>query len=172
MANRMKSSLEYPSNSRSFFVPDGKQAIGGGFELWRGFFQSLRPGIGKLLLNVDVSTGLIFRPGPLIELCREFLGHDGRPFDPKTLSHAGLNDGDRIRLQRFIFGIRVSIKAPSMELRIASIKKISRLGAGQIKFKTSEGQQITVADYFRQKYNAPLRYPQIFCVEVSSSLYV
>ena len=45
-----------PHNSRSVFTPEGKRPLninGGIYELWRGFFQSVRPSIGKLILNVD-----------------------------------------------------------------------------------------------------------------------
>ncbi|KAF8630597.1 hypothetical protein AX15_002843 [Amanita polypyramis BW_CC] len=169
VANRMKPSLEYPSNSKSFFIPSLREKISSGFELWRGFFQSLRPGIGRVLLNVDMTTGLMFRPGPLIDLCREFIGIEKGPFDPRALSPpGGLTDAKRIRLQRFVFGIKVAIRTPSKELRTASIKGISRVGANQLRFKTSEGRENTVANYFRQEHNVPPQYPQIFCIELGS----
>lgn len=45
-----------PHNSRSVFTPVGKRPVpsgGGVYELWRGFFQSVRPSINRLIVNVD-----------------------------------------------------------------------------------------------------------------------
>jgi eukaryotic translation initiation factor 2C len=74
IAIRMLPRKKYPANSRSFFTPEGRESLGSGIEVWRGYFQSLRPSIGRLLLNVDISAAAMYRSGPLIDLCMEFLG--------------------------------------------------------------------------------------------------
>ncbi|KAK2462455.1 hypothetical protein APHAL10511_005425 [Amanita phalloides] len=169
VANRMHPSMDYPANKRAFFVPEGKKAIGGGFELRRGFFQSIRPGIGRILLNINIVTGVMYKPGPLVVICREYLRLDRGAFDPKTLSPpSGLKDADRKALERFISGIKVVVKTSSKELRTGTIKGISGGGADRCKF-TLEGKETNVADHFKQYHNAPLRYPQMFCVQIGSA---
>ena len=37
---------------------DQKMYIGGALELWRGFFSSLRPANGKLIMNFDTTAGV------------------------------------------------------------------------------------------------------------------
>ncbi len=63
--------MMYPANRTSFFIDDPARVglptahrrfdVGGGIELWRGFFTSVRPTINALFLNVDTTTG---RPYP------------------------------------------------------------------------------------------------------------
>ncbi|KAG1792682.1 uncharacterized protein HD556DRAFT_1309213 [Suillus plorans] len=48
-----------PSRTRKS-LDAGIQTLGEGLELWRGYFQSVHPTIGK---NIDVSTAVIFKQG-------------------------------------------------------------------------------------------------------------
>ena len=48
-----------PNNTRSVFMPQGKQRDGA-FELWRGIFQSVRPTINRLLVNVDTVAAFVY----------------------------------------------------------------------------------------------------------------
>ncbi|KAG2742218.1 hypothetical protein P692DRAFT_20879776 [Suillus brevipes Sb2] len=41
----------------------GIQPLDGGLELWRGYFQSVCPTAGQVLVNVDVSTAVMFKQG-------------------------------------------------------------------------------------------------------------
>ncbi|KAJ6597530.1 argonaute-like protein [Mycena vulgaris] len=63
---RMEPSQALPFKGRSFFTSDGSRQIGGGLVLWRGYFQSLRPALNRMLINVDISTGVMYQPGPLM----------------------------------------------------------------------------------------------------------
>ena len=44
---RHKPAMLYSNVGRSFFTPDGAQPLYGGVEVWNGFFQSVRPTMGK-----------------------------------------------------------------------------------------------------------------------------
>ena len=164
---RMEPTMKYPFNVRSFFTDKETKDIGGGIVLWRGYFQSVRPGIGKMLINVDISTGTMYKPGPLINLCCDFLGRTGRPdiLAPKR----GFPDRERIRLQRFLTGVRI-LTTQAGEGKVnrtpRTIKKISAAGAADMSFKLREGGQQTVAEYFRRAQNRPLQFPDLLCAEV------
>ncbi|KAG6851866.1 hypothetical protein C0991_005392, partial [Blastosporella zonata] len=166
----MEPSEKYSFNSRSFFTDKDVKDIGSGIVLWRGYFQSVRPGIGRMLVNVDISTGMMYRPGPLIDLCLHFFNKPGQNVNP--LSPAlGLQDRERLRLQRFIMGVKITTPhttgaRPNAPPRI--IKKLSTAGANETRFDSGDGTMMTVADYFRLKANRPLRYPGLICVEVGS----
>ncbi|OBZ70721.1 ATPase GET3 [Grifola frondosa] len=43
-------------NARSLFINTRARDIGRGLQAWRGFSQSVRPAIGRLLINVDLSN--------------------------------------------------------------------------------------------------------------------
>jgi len=164
---RMDPSEKLPFNVRSFFTSKETKELGGGIVLWRGYFQSIRPGIGRMLVNVDISTGMMYKPGQLIQLCLDFLGQR----DPRMLSPArGMPDRERLRLQRFLSGLKVltphtaGARAPIPRV----IKKLSTAGASGTSFTLRDGGQITVAQYFQSQANRPLQYPDLLCVEVGS----
>ncbi|THU97373.1 hypothetical protein K435DRAFT_965530 [Dendrothele bispora CBS 962.96] len=159
--------MNHPFNVRSFFPINGdRHAAGYGFELVRGYFQSVRPAIGKILVNVDISTGLFFKPGLLFEVAFDFFNVPGDRRDPSMFSsRAGFDARRRRDLQRFLTGVRVSV-APSN--RVIVISRLSDVGANEFSFSLREGGgRTTVAEYFRQQQNQPLQYPSVLCVMTS-----
>ena len=170
---RMAPNLIYPFNVRSFFTDRETRDIGGGIVLWRGYFQSVRPAIGRMLINVDISTGAMYAPGPLIQLALAFLGfqHDRQD---ALMPNRGLPDRERIRLQRFITGIKITTSHGQRDRgqgpRPRVVKRLSKDGARDLSFELGNGQQQTVAEYFRGVLGRPLRYPDVICVEVCAPL--
>ena len=47
------------------------QHLGGALEALRGYFASVRPTIGRLLVNINVTSGAFYRPIPLMQLINE-----------------------------------------------------------------------------------------------------
>ncbi|KAJ8580661.1 argonaute-like protein [Rhizopogon salebrosus TDB-379] len=163
---RMEPTMKYPFNVRSFFTNRETKDIGSGLVLWRGYFQSVRPAIGQLLINVDISTGTMYKPGSLMDLCLEFFG---RPGQHAVLSpRNGLPDRERIRLQRFVSGIRIRTTYAGENKSPRVVKKLSNAGAADLSFTLRDGTSRTVAQYFQTILNRPLRFPNNLCVEVGS----
>ncbi|KAG9317400.1 argonaute-like protein [Chiua virens] len=165
---RMEPTMKYPFNVRSFFTDRETKDIGSGLVLWRGYFQSVRPAIGSLLVNVDISTGTMYKPGPLLDLCLDFLG---RPGQYNILSpRRNMPDRERIRLQRFVTGIRIMTTYSGERTRKTPrvVKKLSSAGASDLSFSMRDGTTMTVAQYFQKLLNRPLRFPENICVEVGS----
>ena len=113
-------------------------------------FQSVRPAIGRMLINVDISTGAMYMPGPLIDLALAVLG---RPGNPNALApRQGLPDGERYPLtQRFISNLKITTSHGPRDRqrpRPRVVKRLSKDGARDVTFDLN-GQQTTVADYFR-----------------------
>lgn len=163
---RMEPTMKYPFNVRSFFTDQETKDIGGGIQLWRGYFQSVRPGIRQMLINIDISTATMYRGGPLLRLCLEFLRKD----HPNNLVKGALHDRDFLRLQRFISGIRVITAQPGEGGRAVQtprvIKRLTRIGARDEMFNLREGGSMSVAEYFKKIQNRPLQFPDVFCAEV------
>jgi len=95
----------YPFNTRSFFTPHETRDIGAGIVLWRGYFQSVRPAVGRMLVNVDISTGAMHKPGNVLDICLELLGLQRR--DVSAMHAGNLNPRDALKLTRFFTGVRV-----------------------------------------------------------------
>jgi len=168
----MGPNLRHPFIRGSFFTDRETRDIGGGIVLWRGYFQSVRPAIGRMLINVDISTGAMFMPGPLIGLALAHLNLNR----PDALAPRGLPDRERLRLQRFITGLEVTTSHGQREPgrqgpRRRVVKKLSKEGARDLSFELDNGQRMTVADYFQGVLGGPLRYPEVICVEVCTRLH-
>ena len=162
--------MNYPFNVRSFFTDRETKDIGSGIQLWRGYFQSVRPAIGQMLINVDISTATMYKSGSLLRLCLDVLRKD----HPSHLVSSKTTDREFMRLNRFISGMRVITSAPGPGGTPAQIgrviKKLNTTAAKNLRFTLREGGSMSVADYFHKTYNRPLQFPDIGCVEVDSFL--
>ena len=165
----MAPSLRYPSNARSFFTNQDTKSIPGGVILWRGYFQSVRPSINKLLINIDISMGAMYEPGDLISLFLRFLGKKNQPM---ALSSSGLPDRERLRLQHFVTGIKITTPYRTHDRnRQRLVKRLTRESARDRRFDIGDGQSMSVMEYFAQ-LNKRLRFPDLICVEVSTTLFL
>ena len=163
VAVKMEPNQIHPFNRRSFYIPDGRKDIGGGIELWRGIFQSVRPTVGRLIVNIDLSTGMMFKEGPLLNLCIDFFGRAPNTSPNAILAGTGIRDIERHKLQKFLSGVRVKVSTTGDKERV--IRGLSKEGADKLTFKTQEGVQMTVAQYF-QSLGRPVLYPAVICALV------
>lgn len=118
----------------------------------------------------------MYKDGPLIRLCLEFLGIEPRPENSARLSPArGFPQREHHRLSRFISGIRVLTNAnpqAGAQQNPRVIKRLLAQGAKDLHFTLKEGGTKSVAEYFKQTYNLNLRYPDVLCVEVGNGAYI
>ncbi|OBZ75515.1 Protein argonaute-2 [Grifola frondosa] len=150
----------FPPDARSFFIDTRARDIGRGLQAWRGFSQSVRPAVGRLLINVDVSNAAIYKPGPLPELAMEFLKL-GNPRQLLTLEPRQWKE-----LRTFLKGVHVTIRtAPGGKPRPISDLI---LAAGHFEFERN-GMTTTVQDYFIDKYEIRLANPQLFGIRIGKS---
>ncbi|GJE88331.1 protein argonaute [Phanerochaete sordida] len=172
---RHEPTSRYPFNSRSFFPGNETRDIGGGIVLWRGLFQSVRPAVGRMLVNVDISTGMMYKPGPLISLCFEMLGRRAAGANPNMLAPTrGLSDSDRRRLSRMVAGAKVYVTSGSGNQSRAprTVTRLTQHGASgehfDLRLENGGTRRMSVAEYFQRVCNRTLRYPDILCAEVGS----
>ena len=145
--------------------------MGRGIVLWQGYFQSVRPVLGRMLINVDVSTAAMYKPGRLIDIALETLPVELSSRGPLALSTVhGFPEEHRRRLQSFLSGVRINVDIPGRRSTGRQcprmVKKLTILGANQIWFTTGDGKAITISKYFENKYNVRLQFPDIVCIEV------
>ncbi|QRV72448.1 argonaute-like protein [Ceratobasidium sp. AG-Ba] len=165
---RMEPIVQCPRNSRSFFTNQEMWAIGGGIELWRGYFQSVRPGTRSMLMNVDISTGTMFASGSMIGVCQSILGNSS----PDALVPGqGLSDRERHKLKGFLSSLRFTTNHKDRNGQVGTkpktLRTISSLGAVDYKFRLADGSETDVAQYF-QSVGINLRFPRYVCIETST----
>ncbi|KAK0227666.1 argonaute-like protein [Armillaria fumosa] len=172
---RMAPSLKYPSRGRSFYMHEAK-SIGLGLSVCQGYFQSVRPAVDRLLINVDITAGIMYKDGPLVPLCLEYLGlHPNQAYqlDPEQ----GLPVYERIRLQRFLSGMKVVpvlavSGARGRKGKPVLVKRLTDKNASTLTFTPhGGGAATTVAAYF-QRQHQPLQYPHVMCVETPSGAFI
>ncbi|CAA0815012.1 Protein argonaute 5 [Striga hermonthica] len=146
-----------PSNScevvgRSFFSrnPEEHGELGNGINYWKGFYQSLRPTQMGLSLNIDMSARAFYESILVTEFVCKYLNRDlTRP----------LSDQDRLKVKRALKGVRVEMNHQG-HIKRHKISGLSTEPTRQLMFHLEEaGTDVSVADYYRQKYNIVLKYP-------------
>ncbi|CDO70771.1 hypothetical protein BN946_scf184798.g86 [Trametes cinnabarina] len=147
---------KFPADARSFFIAHNSRDLRRGISAWRGYFQSVRPVLGKLIINVDVSHAAVYTPGHLIDTMMNFLGYS----DARKL--ADLPPIDYVKLRVFLKGVRIKPTLSKMKPR--PISDLVR-EAGMQEFD-KDGERWTVARHFQHKYNVQLRFPRMVGIKV------
>lgn len=140
------------------------EPISGGLEVWRGFFASLRPGPGRLLLNLDTTATAFYAAGPVLKMFKAVL--DANPNQPLGKLHPN----EITRVERFIRGVRVEAthRGPTNQ-RKYRVLGVSQQSCNQTFFQDDSGQKISVAQYFERQYKIRLQDPEVPCLVVGSS---
>ncbi|KAG1327188.1 putative protein argonaute 16 [Cocos nucifera] len=109
--------------------------LGGGVAGCRGFHSSFRTTLGGLSLNMDVSTTVIMKPGPVVDF---LLANQGVK-DPRQV--------DWVKAKRMLKNMRIKTRHNNLEFKITGI---SEMPCNQQQDGSGEGQivEVTVYDYF------------------------
>ncbi|CAE6432983.1 unnamed protein product, partial [Rhizoctonia solani] len=104
----------------------------------------------------------------MIGVCQQIL-HNNSP--NSLVPGQGLSDRDRLKLQRFLSGVRFVTTHQEKNGTISNkpkvVKKVTAQSANNLKFTNSEGKEISVTQYF-QTLGTKLTYPAYVCIETSS----
>ncbi|XP_010509947.1 PREDICTED: protein argonaute 6-like [Camelina sativa] len=133
--------------------------VGGGVKGIKGLHSSFRPTHGGLSLNIDVSTTMILEPGPVIK----FLLANQSVESPRQI--------DWIQAAKMLKHMRVKASHSNMEYKIIGLTQKpcnQQLFSMKIKDGEHEGQprEITVYEYFKQTYTAPISSAYLPCLDV------
>ncbi|KAF9951047.1 eukaryotic translation initiation factor 2C, 2 [Mortierella alpina] len=178
-----KPAMLYATIGASFFTPVGKQALAGPLDVWRGYYQSVRPAKGKfslqkvfrsrkMLVNVDVAATTFFQSGPLLEMVMKIL--DMR--NPADLRRTSPPINWQ-KVERVIKGLRITVTHRDRTKRSFKIMKLTTTPARDTKFTLSSGgdeaagispaeREIDIVTYFKETYGKVLQYPMLPCVSV------
>lgn len=137
--------------------------LGRGLQALRGYFSSVRTGIGRILVNVNVATSTFLKPEPLLESLKSSNG-GGPPRDEQEYN----------KLARMYKKVRVGTEylpnkmagEPAKKRFFRVIHTLSRWGQNSTNvrfFKTdADGKvtQPTVQEHFQQAHNIRLAMPR------------
>ncbi|KAJ1988401.1 hypothetical protein H4R33_002442 [Dimargaris cristalligena] len=155
---------QYPAAKNSFYTPQGKHALSGGMEVWSGLFQSVRPTLGRLLLNVDVSSTAFYSPGSLLTCVTQSVNKHS----PNDLLN--LREADWRNVHKMIKGMPVTLTHRVDDTRVVKVKGLSNRGADNTMFnlRNENGTEtkMSVLRYFTDHLRIQIRYPSLPCVEL------
>ncbi|KAL0580200.1 hypothetical protein V5O48_001793 [Marasmius crinis-equi] len=150
----------HPHNARAYFSDTEKKPIKGGLELWRGFFHSVRPTIGRMLVNIDTTMTAVYQAGALTDVAVKYLDIQ----NARNLS-LSRNSPSFIKLERFLRNVKIIVDTTKRTKVIRGLEP----NADAFAFTDRDGQQLTVGQYLQRTYNIQLRYRGIVGVRLSGA---
>ncbi|XP_064479778.1 protein argonaute-2-like [Ornithodoros turicata] len=158
-------SIKLTPVGRSFFKPpEGNNTLGGGREVWFGYYTSVRPNQWKPMLNIDVSATAFYEPIPLLTFMCRILKDGCRERSPADFKE--LRDFETVRLNKELKGLRIKVNHLPYPRRY-KVVKVTKEPARNLRFTMDDGSSNSVADYFQNKYGG-LKYPNLPCVQSGS----
>ncbi|KAF9452879.1 Piwi-domain-containing protein [Macrolepiota fuliginosa MF-IS2] len=135
------------STAKSIFVKSERRQppLIAPLELWRGYFQSVRPAFDKLIINVDVTIGVILPKAGLEKVCADLL----------RLRNQGdlrrLRPDQTLKLRQFLKGVKVQVNLKGHKSAKSIKDLISDVGAYTF---DRGGDTVTVAQHFKEVHNS------------------
>ncbi|XP_044960837.1 protein argonaute 4B-like [Hordeum vulgare subsp. vulgare] len=151
---------------QSFFRKDSRYVeLGGGVRGCQGFYSSFRPTQSGLSLNVDLTTTMVVRPGPVIDF---------------LLFNQDVKDTSRIdwrKAKRALNKLRIETIHTKMELQIIGL---SENNCNELTFplKQQDGTivDVTVYDYFMNRWSTKMEksanFPCLIAGKTNSPTYL
>ncbi|PKK68178.1 Piwi-domain-containing protein [Rhizophagus irregularis] len=164
---RHEISAKYPTLRNPFYTPQGATSLREGIEAWQGYYQSARPTMGKMMINIDLSATTFYEGGPLIQMVAKILGLRS----PNDLRR-GLSDMERQKVEKRIKNLRINDNHRPENKRKFKIEKLTQTSASDIMFDIDNGNKFNVETYFQDKYNRRLLYPFLPCVIARKNIHL
>ncbi|KAF9463147.1 Piwi domain-containing protein [Collybia nuda] len=158
---RQQSNQQHPNNNKAYFTPVGKREIAYGLELWRGYFQSVRPTIGKMLVNIDTATSAVYSSEDFVASCMQVTGS-------RDVRELATLDGRNMKfhiLKKFLLNVRITVRTIGGGKRPKVIRDLVPF-AGNYEFPKDD-QTITINEYYKQAYGIKLKFPNLPGIQIS-----
>lgn len=148
----------------------------GGLIALRGYFSSVRPAVGRLLVNLNVTSGAFYKPLPVPALIAELNSYDFETQEAfvrmlKVQAEYKPAKEKPFSKQKTIAGFA---RTPNTKKGQPTPAKVKRFGnANEIRFRYSATpgglkRETTVADYFRNRYGINLQRPDLPVLNVGT----
>ena len=150
------------------------QSTGGILEALRGMYQSVAVSFNSLCLNVDVVASAFYTPDLcLVEVAGAYAGISTR----QGLTQVATSDMLAQACDRMV-GMFINVKhlSAARNVKKMRIQRIVRQGARETTFEmqnreTGQSSITSVADYFREKYNIALQFPNLPLLDCKDGMF-
>ncbi|RHZ45603.1 hypothetical protein Glove_668g20 [Diversispora epigaea] len=153
-------SMRYTQFGESTYLPSTRKTLGGGVELWMGWFESVRPGQDSYFVNVNTTYTVFYEPGILSCLIVKYLGLRD-DFIPDRLPQV-----QRDKITDLIRGLQFKpLHRPQVNTRL-KIKRLYPSNAFQETCDIPEtGEKLDIYSYFQRRYDITLKYSHLVELE-------
>ncbi|RDB21168.1 Protein argonaute [Hypsizygus marmoreus] len=156
---RQAPNQKYAHNGRAYFTPEGSKNIGSGLELWRGYFQSVRPTIDRMLVNVDTTITAVYAKGDLITVCLLFLNKGN---DVRLLTGDERDENFRA-LEKHLHNLLINVVTTGNRT-----KAIRGLVPSAGKYEFSKDDRVTtIEEHYKEAHNRTIKHPNAFGVRLT-----
>jgi eukaryotic translation initiation factor 2C len=142
-------------NARSFYVSESSNQRDNifPFELWRGYYQTVRPTYNRLIINVDVTVGVVVPARPLIDI---FMAYT-RSRDIRALNNFSKDHPSFRSLKLFAKSLKFTVDLPGHKKLGTKPRGIWDLvpDCGAITFD-KHGEEVSVADHFYRSHHVTI----------------
>ncbi|KAJ7658359.1 argonaute-like protein [Mycena polygramma] len=154
-----------PNTGRAYFMPEGKRPLRGmAVELWRGYYQVMRPTIGRMLVTIDTTVAAMYSAGPLIEVAMAVL----EAHDIRRLALRDSNQEDFNKLRRHLKNRLIHVKTRDGPPRTKTVRDLVPGPVGGYEFHPSgSDSKTTVGEHYSKTYQITLSYPNTIGVVTS-----
>ncbi|KIY63938.1 Piwi-domain-containing protein [Cylindrobasidium torrendii FP15055 ss-10] len=164
MIIRQENDQTHPHRGRIFFLSNQVKEIRGrsgpsGLELWKGFFQSVKPTISGMVINVDISMAAMYAPLNAVDSVTGFFKCRASDLEFNSEKNPMFQ-----KIKSYLFGVKI-IVPNSPNQRPRSIKDLVIHGANY-EFEHN-GQRHTVQSFFSATYNMRVTLPRVFAVNLA-----
>ncbi|XP_014671419.1 PREDICTED: protein argonaute-2-like isoform X2 [Priapulus caudatus] len=168
---RQLPSMRYTPVGRSYFSPpssNDNNSLGGGRDVWFGFYQSVRPSQWKMMLNIDVSATAFYKSQTVLEFMEEVLSTRNDRYNPSR----PMDVYKKSMFKKEITGLKVEVTHMGHIKRKYRVIGLTRNPAATEKFPLEvapgKTEQCTVSKYFKDTYKCVLKYPNLPCLHVGN----
>ncbi|KAL1722526.1 Piwi domain-containing protein [Schizophyllum commune] len=142
-------------NAKAYFTNKDRHVFQGTpIELWRGYFQSVRPTIGRLLINIDTTVAPFIAPGGVIDFMLSIIGSNNVAHLAILETHPNFQ-----KLNRALKNLQITVKfnkAPTKIIRGLEPR------AGNFTFHNDQkGRSMSVQSHYHRAHGYRMAYPDI-----------
>ena len=158
MRHQRAMDLRWVSIGRNFLDSQQVRPLSGGFEVWQGYSLSARPTQGGTHLVINTAAGAFIRDQPALDRLKA-LFHDRLvlPLRDKAMKDAN----------RAFKSIKVELTHLANK-RIKTSRGLSKEPVGRLKFRDEKKRDISIAEYFLERYKIRVN-PDLPCAVMGSS---
>ncbi|CAG8454485.1 1458_t:CDS:2, partial [Cetraspora pellucida] len=144
-------SMKYTQFGESTYLPSTRKSLGGGVELWMGWFESVRPGQDSYFVNVNTTYTVFYESGPLHVLIMKYLKLDNIP--------ERFTQQQQDKVSELVRGLQFkAIHRPKVNTRF-KIKRLCSSNARENMVDIPDsGEKISIYSYYQRRYNRYLKY--------------